>query len=71
MKNHYWAAMAMKKYGGSFAQRLADAWMAGDDVNRQRIGMAFPDLLDRYAAMGADMRDEDEALAKMEGRAES
>jgi hypothetical protein len=71
MKNHEWTIRAMKKYGRKFEQRLADAWMDGDDVGRQRIGMAFPDVLDRHAAMGAQMRDEDEALAKMEGRAES
>lgn len=45
------ALIAMRDYGGSFAQRLADAWMSADAINSHRLAQAFPDLLAQYRAM--------------------
>jgi hypothetical protein len=40
----------MREYGGSFAKCLADAMIVADGHNRDRIFMAFPEMLEKYAA---------------------
>lgn len=45
------ALEAMARYGGSFASRLAKAWHCADADNAARLRAAFPDLLEKYAAM--------------------
>lgn len=37
-------ATAMRELGGSFSSALARAWLLGDDVNRQKIQAAFPEI---------------------------
>jgi hypothetical protein len=41
----------MLKYGGGFAQALAEAWMKADLDNQRRIKDAFPDLFEQYKQM--------------------
>jgi hypothetical protein len=43
----------MKRYGGSFVQALAEAYICADMQNRARIRSAFADYWDRYSAMAA------------------
>lgn len=38
----------MKKYGGGFASRLADAWMHADGTNQAKLEGAFGYILDGY-----------------------
>lgn len=42
------ALEAMKRYGGGFASRLAEAWMHADMQNSAKLREAFGDLLDNY-----------------------
>lgn len=43
----------MEKYGGGFCQKLALAWYAADDRNKQRIELAFHDYMAEYAPGGS------------------
>lgn len=38
----------MRRYGGNFISRLADALVAGDPINRQKILDCFPEVVERY-----------------------
>lgn len=38
----------MRRYGGNFVSRLADALVAADPENAQRICDAFPDVVEKY-----------------------
>lgn len=40
---------AMKRYGGNFASRLADAMLAADRENLERVARAFPELIQKYS----------------------
>jgi hypothetical protein len=44
---HYTFVTATQ-YGGSFFRRLAEAGLAADPLNRQRLITAFPELLSIY-----------------------
>ena len=39
----------MQKYGGMFAQCLAEAWLHADEKNRARLEAAFADLFAKYS----------------------
>lgn len=39
---------AMRSHGGGFVQALAVAWFKADPVNRGRIQMAFPHLIESF-----------------------
>jgi hypothetical protein len=71
MKKYFWEAMAMRKYGGSNRSHLGAFYLTGDEMITSMCETHLPDLFKDYAAMGAQMRDEEEALSKMEGRAEA
>ena len=43
----------MEKYGGGFCQKLAVAWYAADDRNKQRIELAFHDYMAEYGPDGS------------------
>lgn len=43
----------MEKYGGGFCQKLAVAWYAADDRNKQRIELAFHDYMTEYGPSGS------------------
>lgn len=38
----------MRRYGGNFVSKLADALIAADPKNTQRIYDAFPDIVEKY-----------------------
>lgn len=42
----YEAILAMEKFGGGFASRLAKAWLHADRENQIRLKTAFGDLLE-------------------------
>jgi hypothetical protein len=42
------AAIHMKKVGGGFASRLAEAYLYADSGNQRRIYEAFNDLFERH-----------------------
>ena len=44
---HYTLVTAVQ-YGGSFFRRLAEAGLAADPINRQRLITAFPELTSIY-----------------------
>jgi len=50
-QREYEILIAMKRYGGGFASRLAEAWLVADNQNRAKLRMAFPDLIEKYADM--------------------
>lgn len=39
----------MRKYGGNFVSKLADALIAADPKNAKRIMEAFPDIVEKYS----------------------
>ena len=39
---------SMEKFGGGFASALAIAWQRADSDNRNRLRLAFGDLLESY-----------------------
>jgi hypothetical protein len=39
----------MRKYGGNFVSKLADALIAADPQNAKRIMEAFPDIVEKYS----------------------
>jgi hypothetical protein len=39
----------MRKYGGNFVSKLADALIAADPQNAKRIIEAFPDIVEKYS----------------------
>ena len=39
---------SMRKYGGNFVGKFADALVAADPENTQRLLNAFPDLVEKY-----------------------
>ena len=38
----------MRRSGGNFVSRLADALVAADPVNTQKIYDAFPEIVEKY-----------------------
>lgn len=51
--NEYnFAARMMKKYGGSFASALGEAYLLADSNNQGRFEKAFPELFEKYAKFG-------------------
>jgi hypothetical protein len=42
----------MRQHGGNFVSRLADAMIAADPQNYQRICDAFPDIVAKYSTFG-------------------
>lgn len=42
---------AMRKYGGNFISKLADAMVAADPKNREKLLNAFPDEVSKYLAL--------------------
>lgn len=52
-KEDYETVTAMEKYGGSFAKALAQAFIAGDPLNRSKLMTAFSDIFGRYRDMAA------------------
>jgi len=41
----------MQRYGGSFVQALAEAWIRADAGNLKKLHVAFGDIWDRYHKM--------------------
>ena len=39
----------MRRYGGNFASKLADAMVAADPVNFDKLCAAFPDIVEKYS----------------------
>ncbi len=44
---------AMKEYGGSFVQKLADLWLHADEDNAARIEKAWPEYVHKYGPLSA------------------
>lgn len=44
----YIFAETMRRYGGGFCKKLADAFCAADSSNKQKIIAAFPELVENY-----------------------
>lgn len=49
--------IAMQGFGGSFVNRLSEAWQYADSTNSAKLGEAFPDLVDRYGPDSAFYKD--------------
>lgn len=49
---------AMRTYGGSFVQALAECFIRADSENLNRLVTAFPEYVQKYMDF-ADMEDED------------
>jgi hypothetical protein len=39
----------MRRYGGNFVSKLADALIAADPSNTDRLLAAFPDIVNKYS----------------------
>ena len=53
----YQIVETMITYGGSFAQKLGQAFRCADDRNRARLQAAFPDLWEQYKEL-AEMQEQ-------------
>lgn len=51
MKDHIKIAMAMKRYGGSFAQGLGEALLHADSENIEKIESTWPEMMEFYLEM--------------------
>jgi hypothetical protein len=51
-ESDYNTIAAMETHGGNFVQKLAAAYIAADDNNRQIIRSAFAGIWARYRKMG-------------------
>jgi 2-oxo-4-hydroxy-4-carboxy--5-ureidoimidazoline (OHCU) decarboxylase len=40
----------MRRHGGNFAEKFADALIAADPENTERLVNAFPELIKKYTA---------------------
>lgn len=49
--DNYEIIEVMKRFGGSFVQALAEAWLKADPVNRQKIKDTWPEYWSRYTEM--------------------
>lgn len=47
-QDYYILTEAMRRYGGNFCNKLADAICAADLTNRKKIIDAFPDIAEKY-----------------------
>ena len=41
----------MRRYGGNFMSRLADAMVAADPANFRRLCEAFPEVVEKYSSL--------------------
>lgn len=41
----------MRRYGGNFVAKLADAMVAADPQNYQRLCAAFPEIVEQYSGL--------------------
>ena len=52
-KNEAITIEAMRRFGGSFAQRLADCYVVADPLNKKRLASAFSyEFNERYGKAG-------------------
>lgn len=42
----------MRRYGGNFVSKLADAMVAADPENYGKLLKAFPDIVEKYTDFG-------------------
>lgn len=47
---------AMKKYGGSFVQSLADCLIHADVFNYKKLETAFPEYFEEYRGIGKNLK---------------
>jgi hypothetical protein len=52
-QDRYWACITASQYGGSFFSALAEAGLKADQINRERLMLAFPEM---YATYGPASR---------------
>ena len=43
----------MRRYGGNFLSKLADAMVAADPDNYRKLVEAFPEIIQKYSNWGA------------------
>lgn len=43
----------MRKYGGNFVSKLADAMISADPQNYQRLCSAFPEIVEKYGSVSS------------------
>lgn len=61
MNIKYWTGQAMMKYGGSFAKAIGQAIIVADDINYDRLRLAFPELFEKYSDLAANLKSQDDA----------
>lgn len=44
----FYIFQAMAKYGGNFVTKLAEAWFAADQFNKQKLEATFNDYMEDY-----------------------
>lgn len=49
--------IAMQNFGGSFAERLSEAWQYADSANSAKLGEAFPEMVDSYGPTSSFYRE--------------
>lgn len=54
-------ALVMIRLGGSFVQHLGHLYGYADEMNRQRLINAFPELWDEYRDLAIRIRERDHA----------
>jgi hypothetical protein len=57
----YWLCQAMTRQGGDFVKALGKAMMFADPDNYARFVTAYPDIVDKYSVIAAELKQEDDA----------
>lgn len=65
----FWVLKAMRGYGGGFVNALSEAALRADDDNLRRIKATWPEYWQKYAELGATLRDAERALDAKTGGA--
>lgn len=58
----YAIVMAMTRFGGSFAQALAEAWRCADYENQSRIKQTWPDYWQKYERLALNAQQQKEQV---------
>ena len=56
----YWTIEAMRKFGGSFVQALAECAERADANNLSKLKAAFPEYFTEYSAKGRTLESKSE-----------
>jgi len=61
MNMKYWLTQAMMRAGGDFVKALGKAMMFADPDNYAKFLTAYPEIVEKYSGLAANLKREDDA----------